>query len=593
MPDHSCRTALPVIALMIAALCLTLSASASDADPQSEPPPDLAAFLQEPGLEVSSPVPGCLFFPDDPVRLTLSVRTPPSSLPVALSCEIRQPLADDPPVQPLRVDLGFLSPQNDYRADVDLPIRSLGYYELVWHLACRDRTARFEKTNLALIPPNPQESQRWDSPFGVNVHFAFEWPKTLAPVVQRLGIAWIRDHMNTSFYNPDAGQYTAADPTLELAETHRLCFLPLSEYFQRSEKGRLENGRWLFPAAARQVQAYARRHRGRIRHFELYNEPPGFGWGQQFDPGGVWWQGGKWVKPFTDFGIAQTRALHRGDPNIKMLWQEGDIFLWAKLFAQEGATPDIMQILAPHPYNIHDEYPENQPYVTGMPATLQYLKDNRMTRRIWVTEVGWSTFQPPAPQPEQGVFYRAQTEQQQAQKLARVMILHRATGIAKTFWYDLYDDGFPPENPEYHFGIIRVNPLFPASASVALPNPDSAFDRIRHRCFQPKPAAVAYANVIHWLERARCLGRYDSGGYAYVLQNDSSPNPFLVAWTKRGQLAEEWLVPSRTPAVTVTSLFGAEQTLPVKNNKLNITLTESPVFITGLTTADLLPRTAK
>ena len=344
-----------------------------------------------------------------------------------------------------------------------------------------------------MIPRNPQDTQRWDSPFGVNTHV---WsPHTLIPMVRRAGIAWIRDHM-TGHYDADEYVFTSDDTMLLLAEKHKLCFLPLSEYFERDNGLREENGTWIFPAAAQKVEAYARRHRGRITHFEVYNEPPGWGWGKRFDPGGVWWQGGKWVKPFVDFAVAQTHALHRGDSEMKMLWQDGDIFMHTKLYARAGAMPDVLQVIAPHPYNIHDEYPEHQPYATGMPETLAYLKAHGMTDQVWATEVGWSTFEASTPLPANYIGYWPQTEQQQAEKLARVMILHRTAGIAKTFWYDFYEDGFDKSNAEYNFGLVRANPLYPASENVRPGNAQDGDAVIRHTTFEPKPALIAYANII-------------------------------------------------------------------------------------------------
>lgn len=555
--------------------------------PSDENTLQIQAFLQQPGLEITSPVPGYLFLIGEKVHLTAAIRTPPVPMDIQLQCHVRLVLpAKSQKKKIINAGSYSLNSSNRYRTQFDVPIDMPGYYDIRWRLSCSDVSSQPYRTNLGVIPHNPQDSRRWDSPFGVNTHV---WsPHTLIPMIRRAGIAWIRDHMSGG-YDAKKGEYTSDDPMLVQAEKNHLCYLPLSDYFERDnpEGLRKEKGVWVFPAAVKKVEAYARRHRGRITHFEVYNEPQGWGWGKRFDPDGVWWQGGKWVKPFVDFAVGQTKALHRGDPCMKMVWQDGDIFLFSKLYAQAGATPDLLQVIAPHPYNIHDEYPENQPYITSMSETLNYLRGHGMTDQIWATELGWSTFTPASPLPDNYVGYWPQTEQRQAEKLARVMILHRAAGIAKTFWYDFYEDGFNKNDPENNFGLVRANPLYPANENVRIPNAQTNYAVIHHTSFEPKPALIAYANIIHWLEGAKWLGRYASGCYAYSFLRNGLGAPVVVAWSKKGDRQEEWSVPSRPVELKATDIYGGVAALPVKDGKVKVTLTESPIFIDGFREKDI------
>jgi hypothetical protein len=112
---------------------------------------------------------------------------------------------------------------------------------------------------------------------------------------------------------------------------------------------------------------------------------------------------------------------------------------------------------------------------------------------------------------------------------------------------------------------------------------------MRFNPIEPRPAAVAYANIVRWLEDATFVGQYPTGGAGegWVFHRGDEAKPVLAAWVKTGRITEQWPVPSGARSVTVTDLFGNAHEHSVENGKLQITLTDSPVFITGLTRDDL------
>ena len=63
----------------------------------------------------------------------------------------------------------------------------------------------------------------------------------------------------------------------------------------------------------------------------------------------------------------------------------------------------------------------------------------------------------------------------------------------------------------------------------------------------------------------------------------------IVAWVKQAQTTEQWLVSAGVPKVALTDLFGRMSTLSVKEGKVTLTLTASPLFITGLAREDIEP----
>ena len=63
----------------------------------------------------------------------------------------------------------------------------------------------------------------------------------------------------------------------------------------------------------------------------------------------------------------------------------------------------------------------------------------------------------------------------------------------------------------------------------------------------------------------------------------------IVAWVKQVQTTEQWLVSTGAPEVALTDLFGRTSTLPEREGKVTATLTDSPLFITGLAREDIEP----
>lgn len=517
-----------------------------------------AWYIEHNGFHAQGSVPGNLFYPTDPVDFTLTAKRPKMAIPLSISGQVEDVRGKQiAAVRPLP-----LAEPNDYRNSFRPRVKEHGYFEIHWTIRAEgDTEATAEaRTCFAVIPENEHETPQPDSRFGVNVHFTQGWPPEIASVIQRTGIKWIRDHWGGQ-YDAEAGEYRSLDATLLLARGHGLCYLPLSPYWSASQLEEVD-GVWQHETGTRQAEAYARKHRDYFSAYELYNEPNNFGgWTGRF---GGSWNGGGWLGPFVDLGRQITQAIQRGDPDAMVLWPEGDVFVLTKQFVEAGARPELNAI-APHTYSLHQpSYPEDQPFLRSIAEVRAFLREAGLSNQIWSTEVGFPSFTAP---PDHKGFHRPLSERQQADVLARMMILHLAHGITKVFYYDFYEDGPDSTNAEHRFGIIR------------------------HRTMEPKPAVVAYANLIHRLTGARFVGRYPAGsdGEAFAFLSPRHKAPVIVTWVKQGQTTERWPVRSQAPEVSLTDIFGRENTLAVRQRELAITLTETPVFVTGLASEDVEP----
>jgi len=511
-------------------------------------------YWNELQVRAETGVPGSLFYPTERATMDLSVGTPPNGMKVTVRGQLLdaldQPAGEVPPVE--------LSPDNGYRAALTLP-SAPGYYRVQLSLSDGKRSKERE-TRFAVIPNNRRQGADPDSPFGVNTHFNQGWPASLGEVVRRAGIAWVRD-----------GEASLDDRALPVALDNDLCYLPcftawtnrLTQRFKETlAKDPNAERTWDFSEAVAWHRQYAEKYGKYVDAYDLMNEPHG-PWSEALGGG---WQGGEWLRTFADYGKQVTDALHQADPGAKVLWEDIDQLLWYREFAGMDAAKTI-DAISPHPYNLHPSrpYPEQQPTLEQMRDFRAFVAERKLSWEVWAGEVGFSSFRRDDKTPTQ--FYTALTEAEQAQLLVRMMVLQLAHGVKRIFWYDFMNDGWEPNNPEHNFGLVRND-------------------------HQPKPAIVAYANLIHRLRHAAWIKPYVIGGgayaFAYAPKGDAA-KPVLIAWVMAGTATEAIPVASGAEQAVVVDLYGRTQTVPVRAHRLTVGLTPSPTYIEGLTDRDLLP----
>jgi hypothetical protein len=513
----------------------------------------MAWYWEAPQIRASTSVPGNLFLPGDKVALRVEVSRPPNAATLRVSGRLfdawDQPAGELAPVE--------LNERNAYGASLDL-LPSRGYYRVQLAVADGDHRAEHE-TRYAVIPESASAAADPESPFGVNTHFNQGWPASLGPIVKRAGIAWIRD-----------GEASLADQALPVALANQLCYMPcftawcapLAQRFKETLAADPQaERRWDFTAAVAWHQQYAAKYGEHIAAYDLMNEPHG-PWSAALGGG---WQGGEWLQTFVDYGKQVTDSIHQADPGSKVLWEDIDQLLWYRAFAVTAAAKAI-DVISPHSYNLHPSrpYPEQQPTLEQMHDLNALVAEQHLPWEVWIGEVGFSSFRRGEKAPSS---YSPQTEAEQAHLLVRMMVLHLAHGVKRIFWYDFMNDGWEAGNPEHNFGLVRNDQL-------------------------PKPAVVAYANLIHRLRGGERLSPYaiGGGGYAYAYWTTASPaQPVLIAWLMTGRTTEAIPVRSGVTELTVTDLYGGTRRVPVQGHRALVELTESPVYLEGLEPSDVLP----
>lgn len=504
-----------------------------------------AAALQSIRLAMRTVMPGNIFLASEKIGGELSIIGASPDLPAVtvmpvISDAWGKTVATLPPTT--------LSKANHFRAALALP-HTLGCYTITLR---RTDGSEPQQVRYAVLPANRTPDHDAASPFGVATHFNQGWGSDIAAILKRAGIAWMRD-----------GEASLDDRAAGIAQQFRLCYLPCFTWHSVKpplDDCRQPDGSYDFTAVIEQYRQYAKKYGAFVDAYDLTNEPAS-GWGNVL---GGDWSGGPWLKVFMRFGQQVTSALKAEDPTATVLWEDTDILTWYKELYACGTAPSI-DVISPHPYSLHREnpWPETQGMMMELPNFKRFVATRHLPWRIWSGEVGFSSYQlDPQHAP---MFYSPNSELQQAQLLVRMMVGQLANGVERIFWYDMLNDGWGANNPEHNFGLIRND-------------------------LSPKPGLVAYANLIHQLGggHGAWLGakRIDEAGYAYAFQ-PANGAPVVTAWTRTGTCTATFTMRRQTGTVTVTDMFGTEKRIAITGGKIILQLSESPVYLGGLTRQEI------
>ena len=511
-------------------------------------------------------LPGNLYYESKPVEAQIvAMPSPPESMKLKVNVEVFD-------VNKKKIkeysDLK-LNKENGFSVPVSLPQKN-GFYYVTMNVSDGEHKA-IAKSRYAVIPANPaMDKYEKESPFGTQTHFRQWWQPRVGKIVKRAGIAWIREDTGLN------------DVGLSVAKANKLCYMPVLPWGRNGTPktlkaakaaGKVLDETWDFSKEVELHRKYAERYGKDIDVYDLLNEPH-IPWGPAL---GGNWIGGEWQKMFSILVGRISDAIKKADPGAKVLWEDGDQLAWYKNWVKLGVANKI-DYISPHTYNLHrsSPLPEDQ-YVVNtklqqFPKFREFCKKNNLPWKVWAGEVGFSTFTIGVKKngKKTNHYYTPCTEIEQAQNLVRMMVYQLYNGMEKIFWYDFQNDGWDPHNQEHNFGIILNN-------------------------FLPKPAVVAYANLISRLRNTKWLGRYRIGGFCEAIafsQKDGS-KPTLIIWKKRGTKIRKIRILSGVKELTLTDIYGRSKRVKVKDKILTLKAGPSPLYVEGLKMSDISPRLSK
>ena len=341
------------------------------------------------------------------------------------------------------------------------------------------------------------------------------------------GVKWSREEFGWARIEPSKGTFNwdFYDRMVEIAERQGIQIYGLISYWSNWTKPNTPEG---IRDYAEFCKALVSRYKGRIKHWEVWNEPNIF-----------FWTGPREV--YADLLKAAYVAIKEVDPEAQVLGcsTSGIDINFIEMVMDRGAPFDALTI---HPYRrtLDDE---------GFIQELQDVhkltgkKDGR-PKPVWITEMGWTTNIP------HGV-----TEREQASLLARTYLCAVASGVvASVSWYDFRDDGDCPFYGEHRHGIVRNGDLL------------------------PKPAYRALGTVTSFIGGKRLVGKMNLGKGLLAYKFSDGKRDTLAIWClDRSALLSLSLTGE---SLMLSDLMGTVKSLKA-GRSLVVLRPNDPVFITG------------
>ncbi|RXZ80298.1 hypothetical protein EBB07_19230 [Paenibacillaceae bacterium] len=443
------------------------------------------------------------------------------------------------------VPAGFLNLQ--------LPLQSFGYFML--HVTATASNAFVEQLSIPFARIPQVTGVTGDSPFAFSTHFkdpSLGWRPELMEIIKKAGAGSFRDEISWRRVETAPGVYTFSshfDTFMNRAQLEGIKPLIIMNYtnpfYDNDSTVYTEAGR---EGYANYGSALLGQFSGRLDQVEVYNEYNvhfgDIGNGPADSKPEYYYEMLKKTYEVIKTNHPSTKVVGMSTAKIPLDWME-------EVFELGGL--DYMDVISVHPYYWRtNEQPEK--LAEEIAALQQLIRDynDGELKPIWITEFGWPTHLS-----AQGV-----SERTQAEFLVRYYVTALASGVEKLFLYDLMNDGLNKSNVQHNFGLVRHenDPLGK---------------------YTPKPGYAAYAELAHQLTQAQ----YDSRDaapesvYSYVFNKGSEQ--LRVLWS------EESIDLSLLAAgpVTVTDYMGNSTVLTPYNGQVVLTVSEEPVYVTGVVTA--------
>lgn len=304
-------------------------------------------------------------------------------------------------------------------------------------------TASLTEEGYEELVPNPDGSLCPESPWGMGVYL-YRYPNTAighaqmdraAALAAAAGVKWTREEFNYGMIETAPGVYDFSffDVLVDTAHRHGISIYALLSYWSPFiENPYSEEG---INAYCHYARATVARYKGRINHWEIYNEPNIF-----------FWEGPKELYPVLLKRAYETIKAEDPEAQVLAISTAGIDKSFIRMVVESGAPFDALTI---HPYR-------SQLLEKNFVRELQQAAKVVDHRPVWITEMGWST-----------QLNGGKTEREQAQLLARAYLAAGGAGIRNMGWYNFRNDGEDPFYNEANFGVLHLD-MRPKAAYRAL-----------------------------------------------------------------------------------------------------------------------------
>lgn len=424
------------------------------------------------------------------------------------------------------------------RFPVPLGDRQKGY----WALDCQVKFGGAEvnfKSAFVVADPLVRVNGKQDFIYGIVTHTealpADEWERDFQAAaaagasVMRVGPAWSSIERKPGEYNWDVlDRLVDLGAKYGIELDYLLGFPPshaISAELQAAQTEAYKNRQadaWKISLFAppedapwrRFVSAIATRYKGKIRLYEVWNEPDlGF------------WQGT--TEQYQATLRAAYQEVHKADPNALVLTGG---FATVLEHAGRAKNPDLQERVlkeASDSFDIHAMH-QHGPFLEFEGAVNGELRRIRAAmphpKPLYFNETALAAFG---------------NEKQQALTVVKKMAFVMAQGAIGYNWYDLRNDGINPTNAEHNYGLLTTT-------------------------MRPKSDYATYLEFVRRTQGMRPLGTLDFGparrAYAF-----GGPRGRVVVWWTEGQNAAPVAAMFRTNSARVVDIMGNAKDLPVQD----------------------------
>lgn len=388
-------------------------------------------------------------------------------------------------------------------------------------------------------------SNQQNDMFGMCTHFAHSGKgdcQINLPLIAQTGAEWIRDEMYWGALESQKGQYDVPEKFekyVDAAISNKINVLlvlngdnPLYGSMPPSTDEAIE-------AYAQYCSFVAEHFKGRINHFEIWNEYNNEGFNKNGEPPETY---AKMIKAaYTAIKNTNPEAFVVGGCTSRVDLE------WLKRVFEAGGHA-YMDAVSVHPYC----YPESPDYtfIQNLTKVHNLIKEYGEDKPVWVTEIGYPTHN------------IGSSERASASNLVKTYILALTGNVAqRVFWYDFQDDGLLDDNKEHHFGIIRSN-----KAGV--------------NAYTAKEPYVAHTNLISQLKDLKFIEENSMDKIRiFKFKGEADNKDVFIIWS----LSESGYINLKTNAKQLNcyDLMGNDILINRYNDLFTLKVSKEPVYLTG------------
>ncbi|MDD3153665.1 MAG: hypothetical protein PHS41_02265 [Victivallaceae bacterium] len=340
-------------------------------------------------------------------------------------------------------------------------------------------------------PPPPNQF------IGVNTHFWKDYRPDQVEILRQIGIGMVRDGFGPPPRDKKTGAYLfnpRYDTLVDLLQRAGIRKnLILLESIKAGKTLDMEN-------FLGYVEASAKRYRGKIAVYEIWNEPGHFffakHYGSRETAAGI----PLWLEKYLELNRKCIAILRKNDPQAKIAvgvedsWSRLRQMIEAGIGKSNGTSgrPDIVSF---HPYCHAAPQPERIAILQAQTKELVELcRKYDAPQRLMISESGWTTYTRGGRYHQNFGSFPGVDYPEQATYLIRLYLIGKASKVASVMVYDLRNDGPNREYTEDNFGLL-------------------------HEDFTPKPSALAiayFARTVGAMNYLRDLSEEPSEYHAYA-----------------------------------------------------------------------------